>query len=1685
MMGRSVHNESIVAKPDSIESIERRLLSHPGVLDCAVVLRAGANETLLIALVTRLQGQEEAIVASLRLESLTRCVVLPMRVLPYTPHGEIDRARLANAVVPDVALAESAERDIRALPGVDQAVVLLEPSRALPKRLHVSTLLAGESLGLESASDPASLRAMVISDAPTRAALVSNPPLQLPEDSPRTLGAALVNAAANCSDARISYVSDANQVLEQSFRELLEEAERGLNALRQFGLQPGAYVVFLLEEPRDIIPSFWSCLLGGFVPVVCPVPGDYELPGTDLEKLRHVWSLLGKPNIVTSDASVGPVRKWVVRAGGESDSVFAAKALRMAERTTEHHSAAPSDTAFLSLTSGSTGTPKCIALTHQNILSRGRGTNVLCDHEPSDVILNWLPFDHIGSISDWHLRCVELQCKMVYCSKERILGEPLQWLRFIDRFRITHSWAPNFAYALINSALDTAGDERWDLSCLRSLLTAGEAVSSATVEELLTRLAPFGMARSAVRPAFGMAELGSGITYFRPTTEQPYAAFSVDRRSLGGTVLPLPATDRRSITFTGLGTVIAGMAMRIVDDGGEVVQERVIGNLHVKGEAVTPGYLHNPEANSRVFVGDGWFDTGDRGFIVDSQLYLTGRSKETIIVNGANYYPGELESAAQQVRGVLPSYVAACSVRPQGSLTEKVVLFVSHEHVSERRQADMLRDVTARVGQKVGIQPNFVLPFPPEEIPKTAIGKIRRDALTQRFEQGEFDDLIERTDCLLENEKTQPNWYFRPIWRRSVRRADSTPLFGDVLVLSDRAGLAQELESTLVASGARPVRIAQAERFAALADGGWELDWSDPLQLARLCSELSQRGIVPTGLLDVADYGPASELVPGGLALAERSALEPALRAECFARLALLRALTNAALLPHRCWVVASGAQPVRPTDPWVPTRALGVPFYKAFSQGLESFEFRHIDVEFDSSTAHVAQTVSSELSLAWGEQEVAYRAGERWIPALQSVVWARATDQSLAFAAGELVVISGGLGGLGRHIAQLLARRGCQVLLLGRRPADAEVLRELTRIGQVQYRQVDVTDAAGLQAVVQAASAECGCAPSVMLHLAGAAREAPMLEETPDTLLAAVEAKVFGAASMARLSNLYPNARVVLFSSAVTSIGTRVTGAYAMANAYLDGVAHVLHAAGRRVHCFNWSPWQGVGMNSNGASDAALAALGLHAISPQQGLVALLAGLRLTDERATEGVFVAPRLVVGLDANTPSVAARVHTPQGAVALQLQGYFVARDGASPTQDAVECRSELGHSIRVPLRQLSSFPVLADGQVDRDALTIEVSGQIREKKAPANDIERRLAVIFARVLRVETLGTNESFFDLGGTSLLSLRLAGEIEREFGTRVPAATLLVAPTVQQLAARLDLAPDQQVRDVIVPMTTGDSAETPSIFLVHDADGETILYRGLAKALNGARVFGVQPYGLGRAKALHTSIDEMSQYYIRRILELQPQGPYMLGGMCAGGVIAFDMACRLQEMGHQVALVALLDAADAHAPRIGATRGRAQRFVSVFNSAALLSAAPKKLANFVKYETSRRVMGATNRAKVLLLRELRRRGVAVPSLLQDLEPRTLYDFAQASYKPGRFSGSLLLFRATRADAEQERRGFSDTPAIETTQDKLLGWGQRATDGVEVIDVPGGHSSMLQEPNVAVLAEALQARIRRALAQL
>lgn len=374
-------------------------------------------------------------------------------------------------------------------------------------------------------------------------------------------------------------------------------------------------------------------------------------------------------------------------------------------------------------------------------------------------------------------------------------------------------------------------------------------------------------------------------------------------------------------------------------------------------------------------------------------------------------------------------------------------------------------------------------------------------------------------------------------------------------------------------------------------------------------------------------------------------------------------------------------------------------------------------------------------------------------------------------------------------------------------------------------------------------------------------------------------------------------------------------------------------------------------------------------------------------------------------------------------------------------------------------------------------------------APRTASEQQLAAMWTTLLRMDTIGIQDPYFELGGTSLQAVELFAQVKRIFGKDLPLSTLLEFPTIERLAQLLDQTNQAGERDTLVLLSDGGSQ--PPLFLIHDGDGEIMLYRNLAQRLSSERpVYGVQPYSQSGFPILHTRIPEMAAYYVQQIRQVQLEGPYLLGGMCAGGVLAFETARQLQSQGQTVALVALIDAADPQAPQRSGrmAKSRLSRLTQALTQtqqmgwyAQLLDrvkTVTHKVRNLLVYETQRRIQAAQNTLKMKLLRYYLDCQLPLPTFLQALSVRTVYLFAESEYIPGTpYPGELVLFRATAGEEEDE-------PYIEVYRDPLLGWSQRTTSAVRVYDVPGGHSSMLQEPNVQVMADQMQTYLHEVLPQ-
>jgi len=428
----------------------------------------------------------------------------------------------------------------------------------------------------------------------------------------------------------------------------------------------------------------------------------------------------------------------------------------------------------------------------------------------------------------------------------------------------------------------------------------------------------------------------------------------------------------------------------------------------------------------------------------------------------------------------------------------------------------------------------------------------------------------------------------------------------------------------------------------------------------------------------------------------------------------------------------------------------------------------------------------------------------------------------------------------------------------------------------------------------------------------------------------------------------------------------------------------------------------------------------------------------------------------------------------------LAAFVVPREDSGVT--AEDLRSFLGqrlpgHMVPSAITILSELPLSANGKVDKAALAA-LKTTVTERQtvaaaetsvASSDQLEHKLLKIWERVLGVGRINVDDNFFELGGHSLLAVRLFAQIEKSFGRNLPLATLFQAPTVRQLASLMREAGWSALWSSLVPLQQGGNRRP--FFCIHAAGGNVLEYHDLARRLGSDQPFyGLQAQGLDGNKPPHTTIAEMASHYLKEIRDVQPEGPYLLGGRSSGGTIAFEMACQLRAAGEQVALLALLDAYPAGyfklLPGSGSFGQRAQR---VYRKAQTHGQNLKQLDAAQKLEyVSGKLRFAPAKAKHKIYRRAyklyRRFGRPLPSVLRNIEQLCLA--AVRDYVPQVYPGRATIFLAS-----------DDLTAAYDVEE---GWQGLVAGGLEKIRVPGNHLDIIKEPHVEVLAKELRACLDR-----
>ena len=657
--------------------------------------------------------------------------IQPERLLAIV--AEVAREARPN-VKPHVALDSSLEKEL-GLDSLARVELVLRLERDFATSLPEQALATSET--------PRDLLRFLLSSAghapraadTSVASLVQGEGVRAPSEAQaRTLTEALAYHAERQPERLTVFMYEEQAEFPLSYRALWQRALGYAARLADAGLQPGQMVAIMLPTCKEYLYSFYGVLLAGGVPV--PLYPPARLTTIEDHMTRHVGILRNAGATLMITIPEAKALAYLLRAQVET----LRRVLVPADLAGDGAGFAPlhgkpGDIGFLQYTSGSTGNPKGVVLSHANLMANVRAMGAAVNAGPEDVFVSWLPLYHDLGLIGANFATLVLGFPVVLMSPLAFLSRPVSWMRAIHRHRGTMSGGPNFSFELCLRRIADEDMQGIDLSCWRFAFNAAEPVSPDTIVEFERRFARYGLPRNCLSPSYGLAESSVGVAITTPGVAWRADRLDRDRFTRTGEAALAAEADRSPLIVIGCGTPIPGHDIRVVDAAGLELPDRHEGLLQFRGPSSTSGYYRNPEATKTLFAGE-WLHTGDRAYLSEGVLFITGREKDIIIRGGRNISPYELEQAVGDLAGIRRGCVAVFGSRDAATGTERVVVLAEMRDRDASRHDDLKRMINQLAVGLIGEPADDIVLAPTGTVPKTSSGKIRRVAAREFYERG-------------------------------------------------------------------------------------------------------------------------------------------------------------------------------------------------------------------------------------------------------------------------------------------------------------------------------------------------------------------------------------------------------------------------------------------------------------------------------------------------------------------------------------------------------------------------------------------------------------------------------------------------------------------------------------------------------------------------------------------------------------------------------------------------------------------------------------------------------------------------------------------------------------------------------------------------------------------------------------
>jgi len=541
-------------------------------------------------------------------------------------------------------------------------------------------------------------------------------------------------AAASQTDQGFVFIADGGE-MRRSFAELRQEALGVAHALAARGLRPGDLVALVISDAEPFLTALFGVSLAGLIPAsLYPPTTMSDLPRYAAQTAGILRSARARALVTT--AALLPSLEGLRSECPDLELIVARETLDAppVEATAR---VVLDDLAFVQFTSGSTSVPKGVALTHRSLASNIEAINGPggIDVRPDDSGMSWLPLYHDMGLVGMTLGALYSGRSTVLLPPQAFVKRPVTWLRAISQYGSTVSFAPNFAYDLCVRRVKDRDLDGLDLSRWRIAGCGAEPIHAPTLEAFAEKFAAVGFKATSFLPSYGLAEHVLAAT-FPPRGRAPRIesldAADLTQRRVARRVPDSVTTPR--VTIVSCGMALPGHRIRIVSDDGRELPEREVGEIALAGPSVMLGYYKEPALTAQTLSGE-WLRTGDLGYLANGELFVCGRAKDVIIVNGRKYHPQDLEWGVDDVAGVRRGRVVAFGL-PQAGGPDRVAIVAEP---SGTVSAEVLvESIRRRIGDLCGLYVDEVVLVPSGAIGRTTSGKVQRAATKARYERGDL-----------------------------------------------------------------------------------------------------------------------------------------------------------------------------------------------------------------------------------------------------------------------------------------------------------------------------------------------------------------------------------------------------------------------------------------------------------------------------------------------------------------------------------------------------------------------------------------------------------------------------------------------------------------------------------------------------------------------------------------------------------------------------------------------------------------------------------------------------------------------------------------------------------------------------------------------------------------------------------